>query len=103
MNPGRRPPLPAPPPQALVGAVNANGEVSNWIGVLVVLLAVTMNMSAVDSLQNGVGGWGPLLPFTWSLPFPVAAERGGWVWVSLSYFLCPSPSQWLQLSQMPQL
>lgn len=36
--------------------VNSGGvvTVSNWVGVLVVLLALIMNEGAVDSLQNGV-------------------------------------------------
>ena len=36
--------------QAL-GAVNESNNISKWIGVVVMLLAVVMNMSAVDSLQ----------------------------------------------------
>lgn len=40
------------PPQAL-GAINENNNIDKWIGVIVILLAVGMNMSAVDSLQVG--------------------------------------------------
>lgn len=54
----RRRPAPLPPPhtrapQAL-GAIDSNNQISKWIGVVVMLLAVAMNMSAVDSLQNGL-------------------------------------------------
>ena len=55
---------PAPPLrslQGLKGAVNLEtGTVNNWIGVLAILLALAMNMSAIDSIQVwgvGVGGW----------------------------------------------
>ena len=37
-------------PQAL-GAVNESNNITKWIGVVVMLLAVVMNMSSVDSLQ----------------------------------------------------
>lgn len=33
--------------------MNENNNISKWIGVIVILLAVGMNMSAVDSLQVG--------------------------------------------------
>lgn len=39
---------------AALGAMNENNNISKWIGVIVILLAVGMNMSAVDSLQNGL-------------------------------------------------
>ena len=46
---------PAPPLrslQGLKGAVNLEtGTVNNWIGVLAILLALAMNMSAIDSIQ----------------------------------------------------
>ena len=47
------PPCPGPalrPPPQLFGT----GYVRNWVGVMVVLLAVCMNEGAVDSLQNGI-------------------------------------------------
>ncbi|KAL4441843.1 hypothetical protein ABPG77_003759 [Micractinium sp. CCAP 211/92] len=40
---------------AALGAVGADNHISKWIGVVVMLLAVGMNMSAIDSLQNGLG------------------------------------------------
>ena len=50
------PPL-LPALQAL-GALNNASQISKWIGVVVMLLAVCMNMSAVDSLQVcRQGGW----------------------------------------------
>lgn len=39
---------------ATLGALNENNNINKWIGVVVMLLAVAMNMSAVDSLQNGL-------------------------------------------------
>ncbi|KAI7843654.1 hypothetical protein COHA_002556 [Chlorella ohadii] len=39
---------------AALGAINENNNIDKWIGVIVILLAVGMNMSAVDSLQNGL-------------------------------------------------
>ncbi|PSC73100.1 na+ solute symporter isoform B [Micractinium conductrix] len=39
---------------AALGALNNASQISKWIGVVVMLLAVCMNMSAVDSLQNGL-------------------------------------------------
>lgn len=39
---------------ATLGALDENNNISKWIGVVVMLLAVAMNMSAVDSLQNGL-------------------------------------------------
>ncbi|KDD77100.1 hypothetical protein H632_c19p2 [Helicosporidium sp. ATCC 50920] len=39
---------------SLKGAMNERGMVGNWIGVLVILLMVTMNESAIDSFQNGL-------------------------------------------------
>jgi hypothetical protein len=47
----------SPVMQALKGSINAGtGTINNWIGVLIVLMAVMMNEGAVDSLQNGLAG-----------------------------------------------
>jgi hypothetical protein len=40
-----------PPQPQTLGALNENNNINKWIGVVVMLLAVAMNMSAVDSLQ----------------------------------------------------
>lgn len=32
----------------------SNATVSNWVGVVIMVLAVTMNESAIDSMQNGL-------------------------------------------------
>jgi hypothetical protein len=42
--------------QALKGAVNSDGQMGNWIGLVTLLCAVVMNESAVDSMQNGLVG-----------------------------------------------
>lgn len=41
---------------AALGAVDASNNINKWIGVVVIVLAVCMNMSAVDSLQVGGDG-----------------------------------------------
>jgi hypothetical protein len=38
----------------ILGNGSGNTLVNNWVGVLVVLLAIVMNEGAVDSLQNGL-------------------------------------------------
>lgn len=38
----------------LPGVLNADQQVANWLGVLIILLIATMNSSAVDSFQNGM-------------------------------------------------
>jgi hypothetical protein len=40
--------------QALPGSVNELGQIGNWVGVVVLLLLVVMNMSNIDSVQNGL-------------------------------------------------
>lgn len=42
--------------QALKGAVNSDGQMGNWIGLVTLLCAVVMNESAVDSMQTGLVG-----------------------------------------------
>lgn len=59
-----------------------SGKVRNWVGVAVVLLALTMNEGAVDSLQNGVaaalgGHFFKHAPLWWNRWAPAA--RGGLV------------------------
>lgn len=48
-----------------------NARINNWVGVLVVLLAIIMNEGAVDSLQNGLaasisGHFLKNLPLKWT-------------------------------------
>jgi hypothetical protein len=38
----------------ILGDKSGTSLVNNWVGVLVVLLAIVMNEGAVDSLQNGL-------------------------------------------------
>lgn len=50
-HPTSPPATPLPPQPQTLGALNENNNINKWIGVVVMLLAVAMNMSAVDSLQ----------------------------------------------------
>ena len=49
------PPRSTPHPLQVLNGGQLSPQISNWIGVLVLLLAAFMNESAIDSLQVGAG------------------------------------------------
>jgi len=68
---------------------NPNATVDNWVGVLIMILAVTMNESAIDSFQNGIAAslstrylinahiiWIRCLIITVNIPFLIIALLG---------------------------
>ncbi|KAL6785524.1 hypothetical protein ACKKBF_B00635 [Auxenochlorella protothecoides x Auxenochlorella symbiontica] len=75
--------------EALRGAMNEAGLVSNAMGVVVLLLTITMNESAVDSMQNGLTAaisshflrglplyWARLAVLVINIPIMVVATKG---------------------------
>lgn len=70
-------------------AEGGNTTVNNWVGVLIMVLAVTMNESAIDSFQNGIASslstrylihanitWIRLLVILVNIPFVIIALLG---------------------------
>ena len=87
----------ASPWQVLQGPTGTDPMVSSAIGVLAIMLAVTMNESAVDSLQNGLvasigGHFLKGRPLLWTrglvLVLNIPVVRGGTVYVCVCVYTC---------------
>ncbi|KAK2079580.1 hypothetical protein QBZ16_001975 [Prototheca wickerhamii] len=74
---------------ALPGSMDAAGQIANGIGVVTMLLTVTMNESAIDSMQNGLAAaisthflrgfrlrWTRLVVLLINVPVMVVATKG---------------------------